>query len=196
MMHDLYADNYPVRRQEALLRAAGRCENAVDGRRCTNRLGTFKISHARNPCFEQLYVHHVNDDPENPDAELIVLCASCHMKRHRKAGSNGKASPRKQGYKVISINQLLIYLAAAGFSVRPNEECRVSWRIGPFEAEATDPVDALVMALYWLSAEVGDLQRELERQRAECRRLTSIQSCKQQAEEQASVTCKFGDRPV
>ena len=51
MMRDLYADNYPQRRLEVLLRAEGRCENTVDGQRCKNRLGTFKISHAHQPYF-------------------------------------------------------------------------------------------------------------------------------------------------
>ena len=183
MMHDLYADNYPQRRLEVLLRAEGRCENTVDGQRCKNRLGTFKISHAHQPYFEQLYMHHVNDDPGNPDAEMIAVCASCHMRLHRTPGPNGKAAPRKQGYKVMSIAHLLCRLATVGFAVEPNEECRVNWSIGPFAAEAADPIDALLMAFHWLSAEVVDLQSELEQQRAECCRLADMHIRMQQAEE-------------
>jgi hypothetical protein len=182
-MRDLYADNYPQRRLEVLLRAEGRCENKIEGQRCPNRLGTFKISHSYQPYFEQLYMHHPNSDPENPDAEMIAVCASCHMKLHRQPESNGKTSSRKQGYKVISINHLLCRLASVGFTAVPNEECRFDWSIGPFTAEAADPVDALLMALHWLTAEVGDLKRELEQQRTACHRLADMQTRMRQAEE-------------
>ncbi len=165
MMRELYAPNYPERRLEALLRSGGQCENIIDGKRCPNRIGMLKVSHAHNIYFEQLYVHHVNDDPENPEAELICYCASCHMKAHRLPDSNGKSSPRKRGYQVVKLDSLLLRLAGVGFTVTPNEECRFNWSIGPFTAEAADPIDALVMALHWLTAEVGDLQRELEQQR-------------------------------
>jgi hypothetical protein len=189
MMRELYAPNYEERRLETLLRAEGRCENKIvdeNGEvlwRCPHRLGTFKISRAHNPCFEQLLIHHPNDDPWNPGAEMIAVCASCHMILHRKPDTDGKVSARKQGYKVIGINQLLCCLAAVGFTVVPNKECRFNWSIGPFAAEAADQIDALVMALHWLTAEVRDLQRELEQQRAECRRLTDMQIRLQQAEE-------------
>lgn len=48
MMRDLYAHNYPQRRLEALIRSEGQCEQVIDGKRCPNRLGVFKISHAGN----------------------------------------------------------------------------------------------------------------------------------------------------
>jgi hypothetical protein len=163
MMRDLYAYNYPQRRLETLLRAEGRCENMVDGQRCSNRLGTFKISHS----------HHPNDDPENPDAEMIAVCASCHMRLHRQPGSNGKASSKKQGYKVVRLDQLLHSLAATGFSASFNEECRVSWRFDPcgFQADAADMLDALAMCLHWLGGEVRDLQEALVQAQAKQRRL-------------------------
>jgi hypothetical protein len=128
-------------------------------------------------------MHHPNGDPENPDAEMIAVCASCHMKLHRKPDNDGKMPPQKQGYKVIGMEYLLSRLAAVGFTVATNEGCRVDWSIGPFAAEAADPIDALLMALHWLTAEVGDLQRELEQERAECHRLTDMQTCMGQAEE-------------
>ena len=48
MMRELYADNYNQQRLEALLRSEGRCENVIDGRRCPNRIGVLKVSHAHN----------------------------------------------------------------------------------------------------------------------------------------------------
>jgi hypothetical protein len=183
MMRELYAPNYAQRREEAILRAAGRCEKIIDGQRCPNRVGTLKISHAHNLYFEQLYVHHVNDDPENEDAELICYCASCHMKAHRQPVAGGKATARKQGYRVVRIEQLLCSLAAVGFSARYNEECRVNWQLGPFVGEAADMLDAVTMCLHWLSAEVRDLQEALARTQVENRRLIDSVVRTQQAEE-------------
>ena len=189
MMRELYAPNYEARRLETLMRSEGRCENTmVDGTgqviwRCPHRLGIFKISHAYNPCFEQLLIHHPNDDPWNPDAIMIAVCASCHMKLHRKPDTDGKVPARKQGYKVVSMERLLCRLAAVGFTVTPNEGCRFTWSIGPFAAEAADQLDAFVMALHWLTAEVGALQRELGQLRAECQRLTDVQTRMRLADE-------------
>ena len=185
MMYELYADNYDQRRLEALLRSGGQCEHIIEGRRCPHRIGTLKVSHAHNLYFEQLYVHHVNGDPENPDAELICYCASCHMKVHRKPGSSGKASPQKQGYKVVRLDQVLHSLAATGFSASFNEECRVTWRFDScgFQAEAADMLDALAMCRHWLGGEVRDLQEALAQAQAEQRRLTDMVTRLDQAEE-------------
>lgn len=48
MMRELYADNYPQRRMEALIRSGGQCEHIIDGQHCPNRLGVFKISRVGN----------------------------------------------------------------------------------------------------------------------------------------------------
>jgi len=183
MIHDLYAPNYEERKLAALIRSGGRCENVIHGKRCTHCLGTFKISRARNAGFEHLHIHHVNDDPHNPDAELMVLCDSCHMKRHRQPGADGKVSPRKVGYHVISIHPLLLSLTSAGFCVQPNEVCGATWQIGTLQGEAADPLDAVGMAMHWLSAEVRDLQKELTHAQAEKLRLSDMVIRTQQAEE-------------
>ena len=186
MMRDLYAPNYSQRREAALLRAAGQCEKIVDGSRCPNRVGTLKVSHAHNLYFEQLYIHHVNNDPENDEAELICYCASCHMKAHRQPLIAGrKASRRKQGYRVVKLDQLLCRLAAVGFSAHYTEECRVAWSFAPcgFEAEAVDLLDALVMCLHWIGGEVRDLQEALAGAQTDNRRLTDMLTRIQQAEE-------------
>jgi hypothetical protein len=165
MIHDLYADNYQQRRAGAFLRSEGRCENLVNGQRCPNRLGTFKISRAHNIYIEQLFLHHPNGDPENPDADVLAVCASCHMRLHRQPGPSDKPSPRKQGYRVVRLDVLLSRLQGIGFVVTPNDVGRVTWRIGSLSAEAADPLDALTMAMHWLCAEVTDLQAELARAR-------------------------------
>ena len=187
MMHDLYAPNYAQRRLEVLLRSGGQCEKIIDGQRCTNQVGTLKISHAHNLYFEQLFVHHVNDDPENEQAELICYCASCHMKAHRQPIAGGKAAARKQGYRVVRIEQLLCSLAAVGFSASYNEEGRVNWQLGPFRSEAADLLDAVTMCLHWLGAEARDLQNALARAEAENRRLTDMVIRARQADERRHV---------
>ena len=185
MMRELYAPNYPQRRLEALLRCEGRCENIVDGQHCPNHLGMFKISHAGNACFEQLYVHHPNQDPWNEEAVLLVVCSSCHMRLHRQPEQDGKVLPRKRGYRVIGIDHLLSRLVGVGFRTHPTEECRVAWSFEPcgFEAEAVDLLDALVMCLHWIGGEVRDLQEALASAQADNRRLTDIVIRTRQAEE-------------
>ena len=42
MIRDLYANNYPQRRLEALICSEGQCEHVIDGKRCPNRLGCSK----------------------------------------------------------------------------------------------------------------------------------------------------------
>ena len=205
MIHELYADNYRERRLEVLLRAEGRCEHRVSGQRCLNRLGTFKISHSYQPYFEQLSMHHPDNDPGNPDARMIAVCASCHMRLHRQAESHGKASPKKQGYQVVSITHLLDSLAGVGFRASYTEECRVTWRFEQcaFEAEAADMLDALAMCLHWLGAEVRDLQEALVQAQAEQRRLTDMVT-RVQAEERrlcdaalrGAACCIEGDRKL
>jgi len=194
MMRDLYADNYRERRLEALLRSGGQCEQIIDEKRCPNRVGILKISHAHNIYFEQLYVHHVNDDPENEEAELICHCASCHMRAHRQPGSNGKASRQKRGYQVVRLDQLLLRLAAVGFSASANEECRVNWRFGPFEAEAADILDAFIMCFHWLGAEIRDLQEALGQAQAEQLRLTDIVTRTGQAQERRLCDAALRER--
>jgi hypothetical protein len=159
----LYADNYPVRRQEAFLRAAGQCEHLLNGERCKVRLGDWRVTRSKQLQFEQLICHHVNGDPENPEAELLIICWACHMRLHRKPGpGRKKASARKQGYEVIRIPHLLSLLTCAGFHTWTLPSGSTGWQIGPFQSEAHDPVDAIVMALHWLEAEVRDLQEKLQ----------------------------------
>ena len=54
MMRELYAPNYPQKREAALLRAAGRCENINDGRRCPNQIGMLKIMELRHKAEREL----------------------------------------------------------------------------------------------------------------------------------------------
>ncbi len=163
MQASLYAANYPKRRREALLRSEGRCEQLLEnGQRCSHRIGVLRISRAGNPLFEQLLVHHPNQDPWNPEAELLVVCSRCHMRLHRQPSEPGKkAAARKHGYHVMSLDHLNVRLQDVGLLLVPTEEGRIRWQAGPFEAEAEDVVTALTMAAHWLIAEVSDTRHEI-----------------------------------
>jgi len=180
----LYADNYQQRREETFLRSGGRCENVRDGERCPVKLGDWRITRSLQIQFEQLLIHHVNGDPENPNAEMLAVCWACHMRLHRKPGpGRKKASARKRGYDVIRVAHLMAMLARSGLATWATTNGRVGWQVGALTSEANDPIDALVMALHWLNAEGHDLQEALAQAQAENRRLTDIITRTQCAEQ-------------
>ncbi len=185
MQHKLYADNYQERREETFLRAGGRYENILpNGERCPVKLGDWRITHSHQVQFEQLIMHHVNGDPENPDAEMIAVCWACHMRLHRKPGPGcKKASARKQGYEAIRRAYLMEVLARAGFFTWSTSNGCVGWQIGVLTGEASDHIDALGMCLHWLNAEVRDLQEALAHTQADNSHLTDQMIRTQQAEE-------------
>ncbi len=163
MQAKLYAANYAQRREETFIRAGGQCENILNGERCPVRAGDWRVTRSKQLQFEQLIIHHVNGDPENPDAVMIATCWACHMRLHRKPGpGRTKASVRKQGYEVIRIPYLMDLLACAGFHTWSTANGRVGWQIGELESSANNHIDALTMALHWLTGEIRDLQSKLD----------------------------------
>ena len=181
MQAKLYASNYQQRREETFTRSGGQCENTLaTGERCSVKWGDWRITRSHQLQFEQLLIHHPHGDPENPDAEMVAICWSCHMRLHRKPGpGRTKASARKQGYEVIRVAHLMEVLARVGLSTWTTANGRVGWQMGALASEANDPIDALTMALHWLSAEVRDLAQA----QAEHLRLTDRIIRTQQAEE-------------
>ncbi|HET8843267.1 MAG TPA: hypothetical protein VFN35_17525 [Ktedonobacteraceae bacterium] len=163
MIKKLYAANYPQRREETFLRAAGRCENILAGKeRCPTKLGDWRITHSKQLQFEQLIIHHPNGDPENPDAVMIAICWSCHMRLHRRPGpGRTKASARKTGYEVIRVPHLMELLRCSGFSTWSLPEGGIGWKIDALCGEACDSIDAVAVALHWMSSEILFLQEQL-----------------------------------
>ena len=157
MIHDLYAANHRQRREQALLEANCQCQ------RCPTRFGVLKVSRAFNLKFETPHLHHPNGDPENPDAEVIILCDACHMRAHRQRGKeNEKAAPRKAGYEVIRGAVLLERLAGMGLRTWSTENGRMAWQLGDLTGEAADSLDVVLTAFHWLEAEVRSLADKLE----------------------------------
>lgn len=168
MQADLYAPNYPTRRMEAFIRSGGRCENMLaPNERCPVKVGDWRITRSGWMQFEQLICHHPNGDPENPDAELLFVCWACHMRLHRRPGpGRKKASARKQGYTAVRVAYLLEQLSSSSFHTWNADGGRTGWQIGELCGEASDPLDAIAMALHWQEREIHDLQARLEQARA------------------------------
>lgn len=156
MKRGLYAKNHRQRREEALMISEGRCSHCEK-----SLMGTMKISRAYNLVFEQAHLHHPDGNPEDPDARVEILCDSCHMKAHRPK-EKGKAAPRKSGYEIVRLPVLQERLASVGLRTWRTETGRMAWQIGDLEAEAEDFMDALMMAVHWMEAEMRTLTDRLE----------------------------------
>ncbi len=63
---------------------------------------------------------------------------------------------------MIRIHYLMDLLARAGFHTWSTANGRVGWQIGELTSDANDPIDALTMALHWLTGEIRDLQSKLD----------------------------------
>jgi hypothetical protein len=68
-----YPDNWKEIALAVKAAAGWRCEKCGIGHMQTGSIAS---------C---LTVHHPNRDPENPDAEKIALCTSCHLKAETQA---------------------------------------------------------------------------------------------------------------
>jgi hypothetical protein len=169
----LYAPNLPQRRIETFIRAEGRCENILsNGQRCPVSLGHTRITHSGNMQFEELLIHHINGDPENPDSEMLAVCWACHMRLHRKPGpGRKKASARKQGYEVVRVQFLLEQLTVSGLHTWRTSDGHTGWQIGPLTSEAENPIEALAMALHWQASEIRDLEAKLQQSQEHIRDL-------------------------
>jgi hypothetical protein len=157
MIRGLYADNHLQRREQAIQDTDNHCST------CKILLGQVKVSRRRRLWFDYGQLHHPDGDPENPNARVEILCASCHMKAHRRPEKEkAKATPRKTGYEVVRLPALMERLASVGLRTWKTETGRVAWQIGNLEAEAEDSLDALLMAVHWMEAEMRYLADKLE----------------------------------
>jgi hypothetical protein len=72
-----YADNFRDRRNIRKELVDNACEH------CKRQERSIYIGNKGKKCKIVLGAHHPNHDPENPEAELIILCRSCHGKADR-----------------------------------------------------------------------------------------------------------------
>jgi hypothetical protein len=147
MQRHLYPPDWKERVQAADLNAGGRCE------RCGAILGTLRVSRKGNLYFLALHTCRVNNDPENPEAELQKLCPRCHWETHPWLhGKRGQS--HRQGYRSITQGCLLRTARSGGLSIIPDGTgAGYTWEIGDVSGEALDVLDAISQALHCLRME-------------------------------------------
>lgn len=146
MRSDLYAASYPERARACIEQAGHRCEH------CGVRQGAWRISRRTHEIYlVPLHAAHINHDPDNPNAELRALCPSCHLHYDRHTERPVRTA-RRQGYRVVSLDRLLLLVQSAGIEMTPTEtgyRCRVRG----LETTHADPLDAIGFALHTLMME-------------------------------------------
>jgi hypothetical protein len=70
---DEYHPNFVSRARRHKRRAKYTCE------KCGAKRGETRLSKAGNPYKVMVAAAHVNHDPRNPRAKLIILCQICHL---------------------------------------------------------------------------------------------------------------------
>lgn len=151
MQQYLYPSDWRARAYACLKRAGWRCEA------CGVPQGVLRVSkRSKQPYIVYLHAAHVNHDPDNQEAELRALCASCHLHYDRRT-ERQPAGPHRQGYQVVSTTRLLVEMRGAGLLIRQEGE-RYYWQVGDLSGLANDLVDAIGSALHCLRMERLEVQ--------------------------------------
>ena len=95
-----------------------------------------------------LQAAHVNNDPENPHAELVCLCPSCHMRMDRAKEKLERTSQRRRGYELTSTDRLVAAVAAGGLTLTSVSE-GYHWKVEgtDYEGSTTTAVSAVSHAI-------------------------------------------------
>lgn len=144
MNKHIYPNNWRELREACVERANRQCElcHAQEGAIVTSR---------RTGRLYILYLHaaHIDADPHNPDARLIALCPSCHMRQDRQQEMQERKSVRRRGYSLTTTDNLVRALSIAGL-VLTETETGYQWAVDDLEGEATTAVHAVADAIYHL----------------------------------------------
>jgi hypothetical protein len=147
MQRHLYPPDWKERVQAADSRAGGRCEG------CGAVLGAMRVSRKGNLYFLPLHTSHVNNDPENPEAELQKLCPRCHGKTHPWLPGK-RDDPNRHSYRPITQERVLRAARSGGLAITPDGTgAGYCWQIGDLSGAALDMLDALSQALHCLRME-------------------------------------------
>lgn len=115
---DEYHENFEKRAHECKEQAGWKCEQ------CGTRHGDKRISKSGELDTVSVQAAHVNHDPMNPDAVLICLCESCHLKHD--GSEHGKKRKRtvalQKVKKAIEAGQLAFQLFEEALGELTNEE--------------------------------------------------------------------------
>lgn len=108
-----YADNFPVRRDIRRDLVDNKCEH------CRRAYKSIYIGKKGKECKIILIAHHPNNDTENPDAELIILCRACHGIAQRTY--NSEATKKIANNRKIAIKEAAIAMGQMTFLFDEND---------------------------------------------------------------------------
>ena len=151
MRRQLYPDNWDELRLACLERAGKQCEyiNPATGKRCQTKDEQIKRGKSSGRKYVvALYACHVNDDPSNPEPELICLCPAHHMMHDRNKELREKLSQRRRGYQLTTTDALI--QAVSHYGIHINEtSAGYCWTLATTgtSGEKTTALDALCAAI-------------------------------------------------
>lgn len=151
MRKELYPENWQELRAACLERAGYQCEyvDPTTGKRCQTKDQQIKRGkRTGRRWIVSLYACHLNNDPANPEPELICLCPAHHMHLDRNKELKERLSQHRRGYGITTTNALIEAVACYGIHL---EEISGGYRwtlenLG-ISGEKTTALDALCAAL-------------------------------------------------
>ncbi len=172
MRKALYPDNWPELRAACLERAGKQCEyvDPTTGKRCPIRDEEIRRSkHSGRKYVVALYACHLNDDPDNPEPELICLYPAHHMKLDRNKELRERLSCRRRGYQLTTTDSLLREINTSGITVTEHSD-GYHWTIDGTElaGQRTTAVAALGSAIHQLCCLLALTRRELQQTQPFC----------------------------
>ena len=151
MRKELYPANWNELRAACLERAGLQCEyvNPETGTRCKTKDQQVKRGQTSGRKYVvSLYACHINDDPANPDPELICLCPKHHMMHDRNKELRERLSQRRRGYQITTTDALIQALGGHGIHIAETSG-GYRWSLADTgtSGEKTTALDALCAAL-------------------------------------------------
>jgi hypothetical protein len=152
MRKELYPENWDELRAACLERAGYQCEytDPATGRRCKTKDQMIRRSkRTGRRWIVSLYASHLkNDNPGDPNPELLCLCPSHHMKLDRNTELKERLSQRRRGYQLTTTNALIQAVSHYGIVIAETS-AGYCWTLATtgISGEKTTALDALCAAL-------------------------------------------------
>ena len=166
MRRELYPSNSSEIRAACIERAGKQCEyiNPKTGKRCAIRDEDVKRSKRTGRKYVvSLYACHLNDDPGNPQPELICLCPAHHMSMDRNKELKDRLSQRRRGYQLTTTDSLLQEVNTSGITIVEKSD-GYHWHIDGTEiaGHKTTAIAAVGSAIHHLRCLFAMTQRDLQ----------------------------------
>ncbi len=162
----LYPAHWSELHAACLERPSKQCEyiDPKTGKRCPIRDEEVRRSkHSGRKYVVSLYACHLNDDPENPDPELICLCPAHHMKLDRNKELRERLSCRRRGYQITTTDNLLGEINTSGITVVEQSD-GYHWTIDgtDLSGQRTTAIAAIGSAIHQLCCLLETGRRQLQ----------------------------------